>query len=139
MPKPEAVKTMLAVYNSLEDAGKTVSAIIADGIIPATLEMIDRLTIKAVEESIHAGFPLDAEAVLLIELDGVKDGMERWPKGSWRSARGTMSVRSRSQRPRPKELNSGQAEREPLARWPGLGRTIWSATEPSPGQNCRRF
>ncbi|NWF92452.1 MAG: FAD-binding protein [Syntrophaceae bacterium] len=77
MPKPEAVKTMLAIYNSLEDAGRTVSAIIADGIIPATLEMIDRLTIKAVEESIHAGFPLDAEAVLLIELDGLKDGMER--------------------------------------------------------------
>ncbi len=77
MPKPEAVKTMLAIYNTLEDAGTTVSAIIADGIIPATLEMMDKLTIKAVEESIHAGFPLDAEAVLLIELDGLKDGMER--------------------------------------------------------------
>jgi len=77
MPKPEAVKTMLAVYNTLEDASNTVSAIIADGIIPATLEMIDKLTIKAVEESIQAGYPLDAEAVLLIELDGLKDGMER--------------------------------------------------------------
>jgi FAD/FMN-containing dehydrogenase len=77
MPKPEAVKTMLAIYNSLEDAGRTVSAIIGDGIVPATLEMLDKLTIKAVEESIHAGFPLDAEAVLLIELDGLKDGMER--------------------------------------------------------------
>src|SRR4030065_924257 len=77
MPKPEAVKTMLAIYNSLEDAGRTVSAIIADGIVPATLEMLDKLTIKAVEESIHAGFPLDAEAVLIIELDGLKDGMER--------------------------------------------------------------
>jgi glycolate oxidase len=77
MPKPEAVKTMLAIYNTLEDAGNSVSAIIAEGIIPATLEMIDKLTIKAVEESIHAGYPLDAEAVLLIELDGLKDGMER--------------------------------------------------------------
>jgi glycolate oxidase len=77
MPKSEAVKTMLAIYNSLEDAGRTVSAIIADGILPATLEMLDKLTIKAVEESMHAGFPLDAEAVLLIELDGLKDGMER--------------------------------------------------------------
>jgi glycolate oxidase len=77
MPKPESVKTMLAIYNSLEEAGRAVSAIIADGIVPATLEMLDRLTIKAVEESIHAGFPLDAEAVLLIELDGLKDGMER--------------------------------------------------------------
>jgi glycolate oxidase len=77
MPKPEAVKTLLAIYNTLEGAGKTVSAIIAGGILPATLEMLDKLTIKAVEESIHAGFPLDAEAVLLIELDGLKDGMER--------------------------------------------------------------
>ena len=77
MPKPEAVKTMLAIYNTLEDAGRTVSGIIADGIVPATLEMLDRLTIKAVEESVHAGFPQDAEAVLLIELDGLKDGMER--------------------------------------------------------------
>ncbi|OGP67326.1 MAG: glycolate oxidase subunit GlcD [Deltaproteobacteria bacterium RBG_13_47_9] len=77
MPKPEAVKTMLAIFDSLEDAGRTVSAIIGDGIVPATLEMLDKLTIKAVEESIHAGFPLDAEAVLLIELDGLKDGMER--------------------------------------------------------------
>jgi glycolate oxidase len=77
MPKPEAVKTMLAIYNTLEDAGNSVSAIIAEGIIPATLEMIDKLTIKAVEESIHAGYPLDAEAVLLIELDGLKDGMDR--------------------------------------------------------------
>ncbi len=77
MPRPETVKTMLAIYNSLEDASKTVSSIIAHGIIPTTLEMLDKLTIKAVEESIHAGFPIDAEAVLLIEIDGLKDGMER--------------------------------------------------------------
>jgi len=77
MPKSEAAKTMLAIYNTLDDAGNSVSAIIAAGIIPATLEMLDKLTIKAVEESIHAGYPLDAEAVLLIELDGLKDGMER--------------------------------------------------------------
>jgi glycolate oxidase len=77
VPKPEAVKTMLAIYNSLEDAGRTVSAIIGEGMIPATLEMLDRLTIQAVEDSVHAGFPRNAEAVLLIELDGLKDGMER--------------------------------------------------------------
>jgi glycolate oxidase len=77
MPKPEAFKTMLAIYNTLGDASNSVSAIIAGGIIPATLEMLDKLTIKAVEESVHAGYPLDAEAVLLIELDGLKDGMER--------------------------------------------------------------
>lgn len=77
MRSPEAVKTLLAIYDSVEDAGQTVSDIIAQGIIPATLEMMDRLIIKAVEESVHAGYPLDAEAVLIIELDGLKDGMDR--------------------------------------------------------------
>ncbi|MBN1828030.1 MAG: FAD-binding protein [Deltaproteobacteria bacterium] len=77
MPKGEAVKTMMAIFNTLEDGGNTVSAIIADGIVPATLEMLDNLTIKAVEEAFHVGFPLDAAAVLLIEIDGLRDGMER--------------------------------------------------------------
>jgi len=75
--KPEAVQTFLAVYDSLEDAGNTVSAVIGAGIIPATLEMMDRMVMKAVEDSIHAGYPLDAEAVLIIELDGIRDGMDR--------------------------------------------------------------
>jgi glycolate oxidase len=74
---PEAVKTMLALYDTIEDAGNTVSAIIAEGIVPATLEMMDSLVIKAVEESVHAGYPLDVAAVLIIELDGLSDGMER--------------------------------------------------------------
>jgi len=77
MRSPEAVKTFLAIYDSVEDAGRTVSDIIAEGIIPATLEMMDKLVIKAVEESVHAGYPLDSEAVLIIELDGLRDGMDR--------------------------------------------------------------
>jgi glycolate oxidase len=76
MRAPEAVKTLLAIYDSVEQAGQTVSDIIAEGIIPATLEMIDKLVIKAVEEAVHAGYPLDAEAVLIIELDGLRDGMD---------------------------------------------------------------
>ena len=74
---PEAVKTMLAIYDTIEDASNTVSAIIAEGIVPATLEMMDNLIMKAVEESVHAGYPLDAAAVLIIELDGMSDGMDR--------------------------------------------------------------
>lgn len=74
---PEAVKTMLAIYESIEDAGNTVSAIIAEGIVPATLEMMDNLVMNAVEESVHVGYPIDAAAVLIIELDGLFDGMER--------------------------------------------------------------
>lgn len=74
---PEAVKTMLAIYDAIEDAGNTVSAIIAEGIVPATLEMMDKVVMEAVEESVHAGYPLDAAAVLIIELDGMANGMER--------------------------------------------------------------
>ncbi len=75
--KPEIVQTFLAIFNTLEDAGNTVSAIIGEGIIPATLELMDHTVIRAVEESVHAGYPLDAEAVLVIEIDGLKDGMDR--------------------------------------------------------------
>jgi glycolate oxidase len=76
MRLPEAVKTMLAVYDSLDDASNTVSAIVAKGMILATLEMMDNLTIQAVEDSVAAGFPRDAAAVLLLELDGLQDGMD---------------------------------------------------------------
>jgi glycolate oxidase len=77
MPKPEAIKTMLVVFDSLEQAGQTVSDIIAAGIVPATLEMMDQTIIRAVEAAAPAGYPLDAEAVLIVELDGLRDDMER--------------------------------------------------------------
>jgi len=67
---PEAVKTILASFSSIEDASETVSAIIRAGIIPAALEMIDKVVIRAIEEGIGAGYPKGAAAVLLIELDG---------------------------------------------------------------------
>jgi glycolate oxidase len=72
MPAPEAVKTALAVFKSIEDASGAVSAIIARGIIPVALEMIDRETTRVVEAYAKAGYPLDAEAVLLIELEGLR-------------------------------------------------------------------
>ncbi len=77
VPKAEAIKTMLCIFDSIEDGGNTVTAIIGEGMIPATLEMMDNLTIKAVEEAYHVGFPLDAAAILIVELDGLKDGMDR--------------------------------------------------------------
>lgn len=73
---PQAVKTMLAIYETIEDGANTVSAIIAEGIIPATLEMMDNRVMRAVEETIKVGYPLDAAAVLIIELDGMPEGME---------------------------------------------------------------
>lgn len=76
MRKPEALKTILATFATVNDASNAVSGIIGSGIIPAALEMMDNLTIQAVEAATGAGLPLDAGAVLLIELDGIADGME---------------------------------------------------------------
>ncbi len=76
MRKPEAVKTLLAVFEDIDDASHTVSEVIAQGIVPAAIEMMDQLALEAVEAYIHAGYPTDAGGVLLIELDGLRDGME---------------------------------------------------------------
>ncbi|MPL63369.1 putative FAD-linked oxidoreductase [bioreactor metagenome] len=70
VPAPEAKKSMMAVFKNLDDAGNSVSGIIAANIIPATLEIMDNATIKVAEEYSKVGLPLDAEAVLLIEVDG---------------------------------------------------------------------
>jgi glycolate oxidase subunit GlcD len=76
-PTPQAVKTMLIGFDRLEDASRTVFRIIGEGIIPAALEMIDRLGIEAVEKSVYAaGYPRDVAAVLLVELDGLPAGMD---------------------------------------------------------------
>jgi glycolate oxidase len=74
--KPQAVKTVLAVFDRVEDASASVSAIIARGLVPAAVEMIDQLTIEAVEDAFGCGYPRDAAAALLIELDGLSVGME---------------------------------------------------------------
>jgi glycolate dehydrogenase FAD-linked subunit len=66
---PESVRTLLAAFDSTDAAGDAVSAIIAAGIIPAAVEMMDRLTLEAAEAAVHPGFP-KAEAVLIVELDG---------------------------------------------------------------------
>ena len=70
VPKPAAKKTLLAVFEQMDAAAETVSAIIAARIIPCTLEFLDRITIKCVEDYAHVGLPLDAEAILLMETDG---------------------------------------------------------------------
>ena len=74
-PLPEGVMTMLAVFETVAAATATVSRIIAAGIVPAALEMMDRTIVAAVEAAYHAGFPTDAGAVLLIELDGPAAGL----------------------------------------------------------------
>src|SRR5438874_418864 len=76
-PIPPAVRTLLADFLNIDDASRAVSAIIAAGLLPAALEMMDNAIIRAVEASVFtAGLPLDAQAVLLVELDGVEAGID---------------------------------------------------------------
>ncbi|MGP0068003.1 MAG: FAD-binding oxidoreductase [Isosphaeraceae bacterium] len=74
---PEAGRTLLGVFDSVDSATETVSGIIAAGIVPAALEMLDNLMIRAVEQAFGFGFPTEAGAVLIIEVDGLDAGLDR--------------------------------------------------------------
>jgi glycolate oxidase len=73
LPKPERAQVMLAAFDDVVKAGVAVGSIISAGIIPAGLEMMDRLAIQAAEDFVHAGYPREAEAILLCELDGTNE------------------------------------------------------------------
>jgi len=75
-PNPPVVRTLLLDFAAIDDAAATVSGIIAAGIVPAALEMMDAEITRAVEDFVSAGFPRDADAVLLVELDGLAGGVE---------------------------------------------------------------
>ncbi|HEY8909985.1 MAG TPA: FAD-linked oxidase C-terminal domain-containing protein [Desulfosporosinus sp.] len=77
IPAPEARKSILAVFDNVDKAGNAIAAIIRNKVIPATLEIMDKVTIQTVENFVHAGLPMDAEAVLLCEVDGYKEVVER--------------------------------------------------------------
>ncbi len=72
---PESVRTLLAAFRTMDDASQAVSDIIGAGIIPAALEMMDAVTIRACEAVYHPGYPADAEAVLIVEVDGLREAV----------------------------------------------------------------
>ena len=124
LKKPETVKTMLAVFQSLEDAGNVVSAIVAAGLVPATLELMDGRTVNAVEDAMVCGFPRDAGAVIIIELDGLREGMEEMAEQIATLCRtnGALDVR----------VAQDEAEREAL--WRGRRGTFGALTCLAPNQ-----
>ncbi|MHB8945634.1 MAG: FAD-linked oxidase C-terminal domain-containing protein [Bacillota bacterium] len=73
--RPGETRTLLAIFNRLDDAAQTVSYMIAAGVTPATIELIDDVVLQAVEQNVKVGYPLDAEAVLLIEVDGTPEAV----------------------------------------------------------------
>src|SRR5881409_1278085 len=130
----EAVKTILASFTAIEDASEAVSAIIAAGIVPAALEMLDKLMIRAINEGTGAGYPKDAAAVLLIELDGpaaeVEAQGERASRICWE--RGALEVR----------VAADATERALLwkrrERWGAWRRLISCRMRSSRARSCRR-
>ncbi|MDJ0754939.1 MAG: FAD-linked oxidase C-terminal domain-containing protein [Ardenticatenaceae bacterium] len=76
MPRPEVYRTVLAAYRDLETAGNAVAAVVASGLLPGAMEIMDRLALKAAEIAVKAGYPAGAEAVLIVELEGEKQQVE---------------------------------------------------------------
>ncbi len=94
-PLPAAIRTMLFDFDTVEACAATVSAVIAAGVVPAAMEMMDRGIVRAVEDFVHAGYPTDAAAILLVEIDGTPGAVEAQARGVEEAARanGTRSVR----------------------------------------------
>ncbi len=76
IPKPQSIRTMMAIYPVLDDATRTVTLLVRRGIIPVTLELMDDRTIQCVENYLHLGLPVDAGAILIIEVDGARELIE---------------------------------------------------------------
>ncbi|MGH9491908.1 MAG: FAD-linked oxidase C-terminal domain-containing protein [Terriglobales bacterium] len=106
---PEFVATLLAIFDSIDDAAQTVAAITAEGITPAALEMLDGWTLRVVEEATHAGYPLDSGAVLLIELEGLREAVEEQ----------AAAVAEVCRRLRVRELRRARDEHERQLLWAG--------------------
>ncbi|MCH2538824.1 MAG: FAD-binding protein [Anaerolineales bacterium] len=77
LPVPESYRTVLAAYSSMKDAGDTVATVVASGLLPGAIEIMDNLTIQAVEQSFDAGYPTDAAALLIVELEGEANQVEQ--------------------------------------------------------------
>ena len=121
-PAPEACKTLLGVFESVDDASQAVTDIIASGLVPAALEMMDQLITRAVEEAYHFGFPLDAGALLIVELDGARVELE--PQAA--------RVMEICRRNRAREVRIAQTEQERLDLWKSRKRAFGAIGRLSP-------
>jgi len=77
VPKPETIQTLLVTFDSLENTATAVSDIIGSGILPAAMELMDKMTVNAIEDSVRMGLPREAEGTLLIEVDGTREACDR--------------------------------------------------------------
>ncbi|MGB9607127.1 MAG: FAD-binding oxidoreductase, partial [bacterium] len=122
LPLPEAWSAMLLVFPSLDEAASAVSLIIAEGIIPSSLEIMDNFTINAVEDYKHLGLPRDAGAIVLLEVDGYKESVEREME----------KVEKLLPRMRIKEVRRAREEKERDSIWEGRRSALAALARISP-------
>ena len=119
----ESVRTLLAIFDQMDHATQTVVDITSAGIIPAALEIMDRTTIEAIEKGAPVGLPLDAEAVLIVEVDGLRESTERSVLLAQGICQRNHARDTKVAQDKTKDSLSGKRERAPLApwaRWPEL-------------------
>ncbi len=126
LPKPERAQVLLASFDDVVKAGEAVGNIIAAGIIPAGLEMMDRLAIRAAEDFVHAGYPLDAEAILLCELDGTNEEVSEH----------VLKVRDVLKQSGATEVRTAKDEAERLNFWKGRKAAFPAVGRLSPDYYC---
>lgn len=126
LPKPERAQVLMAAFDDVVKAGEAVGNIIAAGIIPAGLEMMDRLAIKAAEDFVHAGYPLEAEAILLCELDGTNEEVSEH----------VLKVREVLKQSGATEVRTAKDEAERLTFWKGRKAAFPAVGRLSPDYYC---
>jgi glycolate oxidase len=126
LPMPERAQVLLAAFDDVVKAGEAVGSIIAAGIIPAGLEMMDRLAIRAAEDFVHAGYPLDAEAILLCELDGSNEEVSEH----------VLKVRKVLQQSGATEVRTAKDETERMTFWKGRKAAFPAVGRLSPDYYC---
>ncbi len=109
IPKPEASRTMLAIFDRLEDCGQAVSDIISAGIVPGAMELLDQKMCQVIEQSVNAGYPTDAAGMLLIEVAGLADTIEKQ----------VQEISEICQKDKVRELRIAQTNAEREALWKG--------------------
>lgn len=124
---PQGYRTLLGIFETIEDASRSVGAILSAGVVPAAIEMMDALIVKAVEAAFHFGFPQDAAAVLIVELDGFEAGLDR------ASQRVEEILRGQNAR----EVRSAQTAEERANLWKSRKRAFGAVGRLAPSYCCQ--